>query len=125
MRLHGKDNTTCSLDLSPPENEVERVKNLSKFQFKMLSHALNYNDNVKYVSYSTCSVYYEEDEQVVKDVLKKYGDRWQIAKNMDEIVEKTFKAPKNSSKKDEREAYVAGIHKTEGGGLKFCSKCSN
>jgi len=86
------------------------VKNLSRFQFKILAHALNYSETVKYVSYSTCSVYQEEDEQIVKDVLKKFGDKWQIAPNLHEIVQKVFKAPKESSKKDEMESYTAGIH---------------
>lgn len=110
MRLHGKENDLCSLKIPTPAEELERVKSLSRFQFKILAHALNYSDTVKYVSYSTCSVYQEEDEQIVQDVLKKFGDKWRIAPNMHEIVQKAFKAPKESSKKDEIESYTAGIH---------------
>lgn len=66
-----------------------------------MAHALNYSPTVKYVSYSTCSIFKEEDEQIVGDVIKKFGDDWEIAPNMKEIVWKTFLPQKNSEKKDE------------------------
>jgi 16S rRNA C967 or C1407 C5-methylase (RsmB/RsmF family) len=65
---------------------MSRVENLSKFQYKILCHALDYDANVKYVSYSTCSIYKEEDENVVKDILQKYGKTWRVVKNLTEIV---------------------------------------
>jgi putative methyltransferase len=48
---------------------------LGRFQFKILSKALSDFPVARYVVYSTCSVYQEENEQVVLDVLKKQT-RW-------------------------------------------------
>jgi len=64
-----------------------------------VSHALGYNDSVRYVSYSTCSIYWEEDEKVVKDILSKHG-KWQVAPNLKDIVAKTFKLKKDQKGKD-------------------------
>jgi 16S rRNA C967 or C1407 C5-methylase (RsmB/RsmF family) len=55
-----------------------------------LEYANNEKTRLRYVCYSTCSIFQEEDEQVVKDILKKYGDKWEIPPNMPEIVEKVF-----------------------------------
>ena len=125
MRLHGQEKQECTLKHKTPEDQMQRVLNLSKFQFKILAHALNYSPTVKYVSYSTCSIYKEEDEQIVGDVLKKFGDEWEVCPNMQEIVWKTFLPPKGSEEKNEAEKYKKGIHFTKSGGVKFCPKCSH
>jgi len=67
---------------------------LSKFQYKILCHALQYDTSVKYVSYSTCSIYPEEDEQLVKEVLKKDSKNWRVVPDLKSIVEKTLKLKK-------------------------------
>ena len=72
---------TCTLEQSVPDDELERVKNLSKFQYKLLNHALQYDPNVKYVSYSTCSIWKQEDEDLIKDVLSK-NQGWKVAPNL-------------------------------------------
>ncbi|KAI5150958.1 25S rRNA (cytosine2278-C5)-methyltransferase [Nematocida ausubeli] len=51
------------------EKEMERLKGLCAFQVKALSMALGY-PGVKRVVYSTCSIYEEENEAVVDEVLK-------------------------------------------------------
>ena len=67
---------------------MERVKSLSRFQFKILTYALSYSI-AKYVVYSTCSIYEEENEQVVKDILSKqvkYSNvQWKLV-DMDSLV---------------------------------------
>ena len=65
--------------MKTPAEEKERVKNLSKFQYRLLSSALQTpHASVRYVSYSTCSIYREEDEAVIRDVLSKFGDQWEV-----------------------------------------------
>ncbi|PHZ08187.1 S-adenosyl-L-methionine-dependent methyltransferase [Rhizopus microsporus ATCC 52813] len=49
--------------------QEERLKNLSEFQISVIEHALKF-PNAKRVVYSTCSVHAEENEHVVKTVLK-------------------------------------------------------
>ena len=101
------------------------MKNLSKFQFKILSHALDYDPDVRYVTYSTCSIYAEEDERVVADVLKKHGGRWRVAPNLESITAQLFKMKKDKArtKKDKPAASLAGAHITAHG-IKFCHHCS-
>lgn len=65
MKLHtttSEEEDICTIGIKTPESQLTRVQNLSKFQFKILSASLEYDRNVKYVSYSTCSIYPEEDE---------------------------------------------------------------
>jgi len=40
MKLHAKDEQECTLGLDTPDEMKVRAKNLSKFQFKIASHAL-------------------------------------------------------------------------------------
>ncbi|EEB08711.1 rRNA methyltransferase [Schizosaccharomyces japonicus yFS275] len=60
-----------------PVDEGDRKENLSKFQSTILKHALSF-PNVRNVTYSTCSVHREENEQVVDEVLKQEKD-WSCA----------------------------------------------
>ncbi|TNV79132.1 hypothetical protein FGO68_gene6818 [Halteria grandinella] len=84
MKLHSGHSTQsiapCTLDIETPEDQLERAKNLGKFQFKILSKALNEfvngDEGARFVVYSTCSIYREENEEVVRDVLKRQdGER--------------------------------------------------
>jgi putative methyltransferase len=62
----------CCLDIAGSEiehNNISRLKKLSTFQIKILSHAMSF-PSVKYISYSTCSTYMTENEYVVSKVLK-------------------------------------------------------
>lgn len=102
---------------------MERVKKLSQFQYKILSKALSYSDDVRYISYSTCSIYQEEDEQVVKQVLAKAGKGWKVATNFKEIVEKSLKMKKDQEGKDRLEKLMQGIHISDWG-ARFCHHCS-
>ena len=57
---------------SVPPSEAGRVASLAAFQLSALCHALSF-PQVARVSYSTCSVYAEEDECVVRDALRKFN----------------------------------------------------
>jgi putative methyltransferase len=62
----------CCLDIAGSEieqNNISRLKKLATFQIKILSHSMSF-PSVKYISYSTCSVYMTENEYVVNKVLK-------------------------------------------------------
>ncbi|XP_044265060.1 28S rRNA (cytosine-C(5))-methyltransferase [Tribolium madens] len=52
------------------DQHSERIERLAGFQIKILRHALSKFPKVKRVVYSTCSVYAEENEDVVRQVLE-------------------------------------------------------
>ena len=45
------------------EKEIERIESLQKFQMELLHHASTFNP--QRISYSTCSIYVQENENVV------------------------------------------------------------
>lgn len=74
--MENKNLNKCCLELagSKEENNVmDRLKNLSSFQNKIVSHCMKF-PNVKYISYSTCSVFTTENEKVVERLLKHNED---------------------------------------------------
>jgi len=69
-RINGKAATTSDSDASPrpsPE-ESARVTRLSNFQVTCLTHALKF-PSLRRFTYSTCSVYEDENEAVVSEIL--------------------------------------------------------
>lgn len=67
-------------DSNEPVDEF-RLKRLSNLQSMMLKHAFTL-PNVKRLVYSTCSIYEEENEGVIAEVLHSVGDRFQLVKAM-------------------------------------------
>lgn len=57
------------MSLDPDEKSPERLKKLAGLQIKMLSYAMSAFPGVKRIAYSTCSLYEEENEQVVRRCL--------------------------------------------------------
>ncbi|KAG5683226.1 hypothetical protein PVAND_012520 [Polypedilum vanderplanki] len=53
--------------------DSNRLYKLSGLQFKLLTHAMTSFPNVKRIVYSTCSVYPEENEEVVLNCLQRIG----------------------------------------------------
>ncbi|KAK9171680.1 NOL1/NOP2/sun family protein [Cryptosporidium meleagridis] len=68
---------SCSGSGLPQHGKVEnvniekRLRSLSEFQTKMLIHSLSSFQSVETVCYSTCSIFTEENEQVVLNSLEK------------------------------------------------------
>lgn len=60
------------------ECSPQRLKQLQAFQALLLKHALLNFPNVKKVVYSTCSIYPEENEQVVDEVLEVVQDAYTL-----------------------------------------------
>ena len=56
---------------------ASRLEKLSNFQVTLLKHALSF-PSVRRVVYSTCSVYQEENEMVVKEAMESYGESFQL-----------------------------------------------
>jgi putative methyltransferase len=70
--LDDKSMNECCLEIAGSDIEqknISRLKKLSTFQLKILSHAMSF-PSVRYISYSTCSVYMTENEYVVNKILK-------------------------------------------------------
>lgn len=63
---------------SDEENLQGRLRKLHSLQSMILGHALRNFPNVKKVIYSTCSIYQEENESVVDEVLRKVGDSFTL-----------------------------------------------
>ncbi|KAF9099401.1 hypothetical protein BGX23_002419 [Mortierella sp. AD031] len=59
------------------EKKKERLKSLGEFQVECVSKAMTF-PNVRKISYSTCSIYAEENEHVVTTLLKKHWPKWKL-----------------------------------------------
>ncbi|KAJ8683075.1 hypothetical protein QAD02_018867 [Eretmocerus hayati] len=66
------------VNVQNPENLQRRIKKLQSLQSMILGHALQNFPNVKKVAYSTCSIYPEENEFVVDEALRKFGDKFTL-----------------------------------------------
>lgn len=59
------------------EKKKERLLSLGEFQVECVSKAMTF-PNVRKISYSTCSIYAEENEHVVTTLLKKHWPTWKL-----------------------------------------------
>ena len=64
---------------SPPVKDPKRIQSLSSLQLSLLLHAMSF-PSAKHIVYSTCSLYEEENEQVVSKVLQQSGGLWELVK---------------------------------------------
>uniref|UniRef100_A0A8D9BJD6 Probable 28S rRNA (Cytosine-C(5))-methyltransferase n=1 Tax=Cacopsylla melanoneura TaxID=428564 RepID=A0A8D9BJD6_9HEMI len=55
-----------------------RLKNLSGFQKDLLGRVCTYFPRVRRIVYCTCSVREEENEQVVEEIVKKFGAKFEV-----------------------------------------------
>lgn len=70
-----------SLERQQPQREnKERINQLAKFQKEILIHSLTSFPNAVMVSYSTCSIYEQENEEVVSHCLQAQGvaENWEL-----------------------------------------------
>lgn len=102
----------CLIANSEIENKEEkRLKSLSAFQLKILSHCLKF-PSAKLISYSTCSVFAAEDEYVIDSLMKQYPNKISII-NINELI------PENSLN------YHHGLINSCKGTVRMCRKCHN
>lgn len=69
-RIEGND---AAFDL-----DSGRVQKLADFQAKLLRHALNEYSTAKRVVYSTCSIYSQENEAVIDDVIRNHKGKFRL-----------------------------------------------
>ena len=99
----------CSLKVE--NSESNRLEKLSFLQEKILIHSMKF-PSVTTVVYSTCSVYKEENEDVVNNVLKK-NNEFELVNIFDLIADKKFH--KGISDETDKLGYC----------LRTCKKCFN
>ncbi len=56
----------------------KRLERLASLQIRMITYALTNFPKVKRVTYSTCSIHSQENEQVVETILDQFSDRFQV-----------------------------------------------
>ncbi|ESO84385.1 hypothetical protein LOTGIDRAFT_132294 [Lottia gigantea] len=76
-------------DLTDDDHSItkKRLRKLSNFQSLLLQHALTFH-SVHRVVYSTCSIHEEENERVVDEVLRKFGDSFELENILPEWKER-------------------------------------
>ncbi|KAJ1608085.1 SUN-like methylase [Cryptosporidium canis] len=77
------------------ENIKERLKGLSEFQTKMLVHSLTSFQSVETVCYSTCSVFTEENEQVVFNSMEICKNNKNLRFSLDIAIDGWVNPPKS------------------------------
>lgn len=58
--------------------DEDRLERLSTLQKRMIRYALTEFPRLKRMTYSTCSIYQQENEQVVDAILDEFGDQFQV-----------------------------------------------
>lgn len=58
--------------------DEERLERLAALQIRMVTYALSQFSKVKRVTYSTCSIHSQENEQVVEAILDQFGEGYQV-----------------------------------------------
>ncbi|XP_057335369.1 28S rRNA (cytosine-C(5))-methyltransferase [Microplitis mediator] len=58
--------------------EPSRLKSLQSFQVFLLRHALSNFPSVKRIIYSTCSIFAEENEMVIDEIINDIGDAYKL-----------------------------------------------
>ncbi len=100
--------TECSLVLSEIEDDnIIRLKDFAKLQIDIIKHCMKF-PKVKYISYSTCSVFKTEDEYVCEEILN-YNKSFRLVDifNIDEGFGN----------------YHKGVTSKTEGSLRVCRKC--
>jgi putative methyltransferase len=89
-----ENGTTANDDTTQREGEKTRLLNLASFQIRLLTHALRF-PQVDVVSYSTCSIHEEENEQVIKHVLDipEIQQQWELIPTLSFIQRRGISSP--------------------------------
>jgi putative methyltransferase len=58
--------------------DEERLTRLATLQIRMVTYALTNFPKVKRITYSTCSIHSQENEEVVETILDQFADEYQV-----------------------------------------------
>ncbi len=58
--------------------DEQRLERLASLQIRMVTYALTNFPKVKRITYSTCSIHSQENEQVVETILDQFGETFQV-----------------------------------------------
>jgi putative methyltransferase len=120
--LENKNLNSCCLEIASSieeENILPRLESLSQFQYKIVNHCMKF-PNVKLISYSTCSVFKTENEDVVESLLKK-NPQFKLVDIFD-IIKK--EAEKDNNNENVEDLFHKGITEKTKFTLRACRKCS-
>lgn len=120
--------TKCCLELISSNNneDVKRLNKLSSFQMKVVLHSMKFK-NVEVISYSTCSIYKEENEDVIEKILE--SDEGKNFELLD--IHKLLNINSTNDSKEitnkigiEKEVYHNGITSKTKNCLRVCKLCT-
>ena len=62
----------------PEVIDEERLERLAALQIRMITYALTNFPKIKRLTYSTCSIHRQENEEVVETILDQFSDQFQV-----------------------------------------------
>ncbi|KAF2622458.1 S-adenosyl-L-methionine-dependent methyltransferase [Macroventuria anomochaeta] len=124
MTLNLDETTAEEVPLDAADKLTERLTALSTFQLHILTHAMRFQ-NARKITYSTCSIHFEENEGVVfqalaTSVAKERG--WRVLRR-EEQVEGLRKWGRRGQWEDGKLSGSVVDEKSKGGVLEGCIRC--
>lgn len=79
IRNRGDDDEHKTID-------VERLERLSTLQKRMIRFVLSEFPRLKRMTYSTCSIHQQENEDVIETILDEFGDQFEVSERFQSLL---------------------------------------